>query len=145
MRNGSWWGGAWGKCYRSSRILSILSKHSGKTGWRRKASGLGLEGQLGLCRGREFRKGSRKYSLLPGTNERFLCKVALSGDSEEPAGLPVLVQLHFCLSLIWERMILATTGRVSKNNQGSESKIKILTTAQAPEFRQMSGLLCDPG
>lgn len=41
---------------------SVLSKHSGKTGWRRKASGLGLEGQLGLCRGREFRKGSRKYS-----------------------------------------------------------------------------------
>lgn len=42
-------------------------------------------------------------------------------------------------------MILAATGRVSKNNQASESKFKTLTSAQAPDFRQVSGLLHDPG
>ena len=60
---------------------------SGRTSW-------------GSAGGQELGEGSRKYSKLPGTNEWFLCKVSLSGDSEEPARLSVLVQLHFCPSLI---------------------------------------------
>lgn len=72
----------------------------------------------------------------------ILSKV-LSGDLEEPVGLPVLVHLHFCLSLLWEVVIFAITRKVSKDNQGRESKIKTLATAQIPEFWQTAVALCD--